>query len=134
MNIKRFSLFAGIAAITLTTFTMAVNAEGMPPFFSKLNITDQQKEQFEDIRNNTEAKIEDILTPEQKRRFQTIKTLRRQLREAREGMNLSEEQRDQMREIHKSAREDMRGILTEEQRQQIRQEMRSRRGKGGLGR
>ncbi|NEQ86836.1 MAG: hypothetical protein F6K26_44345, partial [Moorea sp. SIO2I5] len=105
-----------------------------PPFLSNLNITDQQKEQFENIRNNTDAKIEDILTPEQQRRFQTIKTLRRQLQEAREGMNLSQEQRDQMREIRKSAREEMKGILTEEQRQQIRQEMRSRRGNRKFGR
>ncbi|NEP27108.1 MULTISPECIES: Spy/CpxP family protein refolding chaperone [Moorena] len=132
MNIKRFSLLAGIAAITLTSFPMAVNAEELPPFLSNLNITDQQKEQFEDIINNTDSKIEDILTPDQQRRFETIKVLRRQLRDAREGLNLSEEQLKQMQDINRSARYEMRGILTEEQRQQIRQEIGAFRGKGPL--
>ncbi|NEQ62967.1 MAG: hypothetical protein F6K53_38630 [Moorea sp. SIO4A1] len=132
MNIKRFSLLAGIAAITLTSFPMAVNAQELPPFLSNLNITDQQKEQFEDIINNTDSKIEDILTPDQQRRFQTIKVLRRQLRDAREGLNLSEEQLKQMQDINRSARYEMRGILTEEQRQQIRQEIGAFRGKGPL--
>ncbi|NEO43979.1 MAG: hypothetical protein F6K55_07515 [Moorea sp. SIO4A3] len=132
MNIKRFSLLAGIAAITLTSFPMAVNAEELPPFLSNLNITDQQKEQFEDIINNTDSKIEDILTPDQQRRFETIKVLRRQLRDAREGLNLSEEQLKQMQDINRSARFEMRGILTEEQRQQIRQEIGAFRGKGPL--
>ncbi|AOW98254.1 hypothetical protein BJP34_01280 [Moorena producens PAL-8-15-08-1] len=132
MNIKRFSLLAGIAAITLTSFPMAVNAQELPPFLSNLNITDQQKEQFEDIINNTDSKIEDILTPDQQRRFQTIKVLRRQLKDAREGLNLSEEQLKQMQDINRSARFEMRGILTEEQRQQIRQEIGAFRGKGPL--
>ncbi|NEO13293.1 MULTISPECIES: hypothetical protein [unclassified Moorena] len=132
MNIKRFSLLAGIAAITLTSFPMAVNAQELPPFLSNLNITDQQKEQFEDIINNTDSKIEDILTPDQQRRFETIKVLRRQLRDAREGLNLSEEQLKQMQDINRSARYEMRGILTEEQRQQIRQEIGAFRGKGPL--
>ncbi|NEO78492.1 hypothetical protein [Moorena sp. SIO4G3] len=132
MNIKRFSLLAGIAAITLTSFPMAVNAQELPPFLSNLNITDQQKEQFEDIINNTDSKIEDILTPDQQRRFQTIKVLRRQLKDAREGLNLSEEQLKQMQDINRSARYEMRGILTEEQRQQIRQEIGAFRGKGPL--
>ncbi|NEO62557.1 MAG: hypothetical protein F6J98_19820, partial [Moorea sp. SIO4G2] len=119
-------------AITLTSFPMAVNAQELPPFLSNLNITDQQKEQFEDIINNTDSKIEDILTPDQQRRFETIKVLRRQLRDAREGLNLSEEQLKQMQDINRSARYEMRGILTEEQRQQIRQEIGAFRGKGPL--
>ncbi len=131
MNIKRFSLLAGIAAITLTSFPMAVNAQELPPFLSNLNITDQQKDQFEDIINNTDSKIEDILTPQQKRQYRTIKVLRRQLREAREGLNLSQDQLNQMQNINRSARLEMRGILTDEQRQQIRQEIGGAfRGKG----
>lgn len=130
MNIKRFSLLAGIAAITLTSFPMAVNAQELPQFISNLNLTEQQKDQFENIINNTDSKIEDILTPDQQRRFQTIKVLRRQLRDAREGLNLSQDQLNQMQNINRSARREMRGILTDEQRQQIRQEIGSRRGKG----
>jgi len=156
MNIKHFSLLAGLAAITLTSFPMAANAHKMHRSFSKLNLTDQQEQQIENIRNNTYSEIEDILTPQQQEQFETIKTLRGQLREAKEAtnlsqeqreeireikksvreemksMNLSQDQRDDIREIKKSAREEMMGILTDEQRQQIRQEMGSRRGKRGF--
>ena len=134
MNIKRFSILAGIAAITLTSFPMAVNAQELHPFISNLNLSEQQKDQFEDIINNTDSKIEDILTPSQQRQYRTIKVLRRQLREARESLNLSQDQKDKMQEILSSSRQDFRGILTDEQRQKIGQEIRSRRGNRRFGR
>ncbi len=141
MKIKFLSLLAGVAAVTLITAPMVVNAQrsnllaqGPHQVFSNLNLTSEQQTQFEQIRNNTDSQIAGILNPGQQQQFQSIKAQRQQLHEAMKALNLTSEQKEQMRSIKQSARQQMGNVLTDEQRQQLRQERQSNLNSEGSGR
>jgi|GEM_PF-451741 len=138
MKIKFLPLLAGVAAVTLITAPMVVNAQrsnllaqGPHKVFSNLNLTAEQQTQFEQIRNNTESQIAGILNPEQQQQFQSVRAQRQQLHEAMKALNLSSEQKEQMRSIKQSAKQQMASVLTDEQRQQLRQERQSNRNANG---
>jgi len=139
MKLKFFSLLAGVAAITLITAPLVVNAQrsnllAQRPLqvLSNLDLTSEQQSQLDQIRNNADSQIAAILNPGQQQQFQSIQAQREQLHESMKAMNLTSEQKEQMRSIKQSAKQQMAGILTDAQRQQLRQE-RQNAGGGGKG-
>ncbi|HBB31878.1 MAG TPA: hypothetical protein DDZ80_26365 [Cyanobacteria bacterium UBA8803] len=138
MKIKLLPLLAGIAAMALTAIPMIVKAQpanlpvlpGLQEVISNLNLTEEQQAQFAQIRSETQAKLENVLTAQQKNTLQAAIAQGKPLRQAMASLNLTPEQKTEIRSILQSARQQGRDIVTEEQRQQLRQEMQSRRGQG----
>ena len=160
MKLKTLSLLAGTLALTLTATPFAVQAQQNPSSpqprqewqkkgqFQKLNLTTEQKAKIKEIRNNTRAQIETVLTTEQKNQLKSKKDERKaqrqqgqqgqeQRREGRgqkgdifDSLNLTETQKNQIKQIKESSKQQIDAVLTPQQQEQIKQrreEMRSRR-------
>jgi len=153
MKLKNLSLIAAAIALSLTAVPFAVNAQINPQtptqvkpvrekgLFQRLGLSEQQKNQMQEIRRNSRTKMEAILTPEQLQQLQAAKQERQgQPRQQRgqgqrskmgfASLNLTEEQKTKMREIRESEKNQIQAILTPEQQQQLKQfqeNMRSRR-------
>ncbi|WP_341527657.1 Spy/CpxP family protein refolding chaperone [Nostoc sp. UHCC 0302] len=89
---------------------------------SGLNLTDAQKTQMKQIREQSQTKILALLSPEQQEEYKSAtqgrdKTSWRALR----SLNLSTEQKQQVRQILRDQRQQTQAILTPEQRAQIKQ-------------
>ena len=124
MKRRSLGLLFGIAATILFANPLKVDAHP-----KNLNLTPEQKTQWEEIRTQTKTQIQNILTPEQQQQFQTLTSQGQRRRGAMKELNLSNEQKTQMREIMESSREQMANILTEEQLEQFRQQRQMRRQK-----
>lgn len=121
MKRRYFPLLFGIAATILISNPLKVYAHP-----ENLNLTPEQKSQWEQIREQTKTQIQSILTPEQQQQFQTLDSQGQRRRGMMKELNLSDEQKTQMRKIMESSREQMANILTEEQREQFRQQRQAR--------
>ncbi|MDJ0677640.1 MAG: P pilus assembly/Cpx signaling pathway, periplasmic inhibitor/zinc-resistance associated protein [Calothrix sp. MO_167.B42] len=129
MQFTKISLIAGTIALTLVITPLTVKAETnisspqivaqIPqlPFLERLGLTESQKAQFAEIRQNTRAEIKNILTPQQQEQFQTITANMDRRMEAFRALNLSDEQKNQVWNILQSTKSQAREILTPEQRQ-----------------
>ena len=123
---KRCSLALLFGIIATILFANPLRVLAQP---ESLNLTPEQKTQWEEIRVETKAQIQNILTPEQQEQFETLTSQGQRGRKAIKQLNLSEEQKTQMREIMQSSRQQMANILTEEQLEQLRQQRQMRRPK-----
>ncbi|MEA5616304.1 P pilus assembly/Cpx signaling pathway, periplasmic inhibitor/zinc-resistance associated protein [Cronbergia sp. UHCC 0137] len=159
MKFKTLSLIAGAIALTLTAtpFTVQAQTNFSAPIqiaqgkggWNKLGLTDAQKAQMQEIRRNTKAQIEQVLTSEQKAKLKAMMQERKAQRQnggegQRQGrkrgdvfaaLNLTETQKSQMRQIRESAKQQRDAVLTPAQKQQmeqLKQEARSRRQQGNL--
>lgn len=133
MKIKFLSLLAGVSAAIVSFSPMAASAEGFRNRFSELNLTPQQQAEIEQIQENAKSQMQNLLTPEQRQQFETLRQQGRQKGKGLRQMNLSAEQREQMRSLRQSSREQIRNVLTPEQQDQLRQKMEARRGRGRSG-
>ena len=124
MKHRSLAILFGITAIILFANPLKVLARP-----ENLNLTPEQKTQWEEIRAQTKAEIQNILTPEQHEQFQTLTSQGERGRKAMKQLNLSEEQKTQLREIMQSSRQEMANILTEEQLEKFRQQRQMRRQK-----
>jgi periplasmic protein CpxP/Spy len=139
MKLKSLSLIAGAIALTLTAipFTVKAQTASSSPLivaqtpkkergpWQNLGLTDAQKAQMQSIRRDTRAKIEAILTPEQKAKLAAAKQAR-QGQDQRPGkgwveLNLTEAQKTQMRQIKESSKQQMQAILTPEQQVKLKE-------------
>jgi periplasmic protein CpxP/Spy len=151
MQLQKLSLIAGAFALSLTAMPFAVKAETISSSpiqiaqtptqaprkgegkFNRLGLTDAQKAQMAEIRRETKAQMEAILTPQQREQLQTARQNRQGKRQVWRNLNLTDAQRNQMRQIMQTQKSKMEAILTSEQRQRLeefrqnRQNMRSRR-------
>jgi periplasmic protein CpxP/Spy len=152
MNLKNLSLIAGAIALSLSATPFVVNAQNISQTptqvksdrngpFERLGLTDAQKTQIKDIRSNSRAQMEAILTSEQKQQLEAAKQAHQgQPRQERgqgqrpkrgfASLNLTEEQKTKMREIRESEKNQIQAILTPEQQQKFQEfqdNMRSRR-------
>jgi Spy/CpxP family protein refolding chaperone len=114
---------------------------------NKLNLTDDQKAKFKQIRESTRAQIEAVLTDDQKAKLQSLKEQRQAMRQQRQAarqqgqstkqpgqrgkgmwstLNLTDDQKAKIREIRQASRKQMEAVLTAEQLQQF-QQMRQQR-------
>lgn len=98
---------------------------------NKLNLTDAQKAQMQQIRETTKARMLEVLTDDQKAQLEAARQQGQKGKQVFESLNLTEAQQQQMRAIKDEAYQQKLGILNEEQRQmmeQKRQQWEQRRG------
>lgn len=146
MQLKKLSILASVVVIGLSATPFAVKAEAHKSnsllvaqeqpakaprerFGDKLGLNDSQKAQIEAIMKDTRAKMDAVLTPEQR----ALKESARQNRQAgqrgeRKPLNLTQDQKNQIKQIRESSKSQIQSILTPEQKQkweQMRQQKRS---------
>jgi len=138
LNIKLLPLLAGAVSLSLAAATAVpafaqANTPAAPTERSQfrkqniLNLTPEQREKMQQIRQSSRAQIDKILTAEQKARLNAARKNGENPRQVFASLNLTAAQRSQMQEIKRSSREQMDAILTPEQRQQLQQYKQQRR-------
>ncbi|BAZ39959.1 hypothetical protein NIES4101_59160 [Calothrix sp. NIES-4101] len=150
MNTKNLSIVAGLFAFSLSAIPFAANAnvftsrsdsqifaQAQPvkknkkayfeKFAQELGLTDSQKSQLAQIRQNTKAEIDKVLTPEQRQQRQAASQNREGRRNRKAQLNLSDAQKAQIKQIMQSSKAQMDEVLTPEQKQKLEQ-LRQNRG------
>lgn len=144
MKLKNLSLIAAAFALSLTATPFAVNAQQNPETptqvkpqrgngaFERLGLSEEQKTKMKEIRQNTRAQMQAVLTPEQQQQLQAAMQARQgqpgqprgQGERPKKGwasLNLTPEQQTRMREIKESEKSQIQAILTPAQQQQLQQ-------------
>lgn len=144
MKRKTLSFIAAAFALTLTATPFVAQAQQTSPSgqpgqgyaekgpWKKLGLTDAQKAKMQEIKRNTRAEMDKVLTTEQKEQLKAAMQERRGQRSQGEGrgkwkkdvftsLNLTEAQKTQMRQIKESSRKQMEAVLTPAQREQLKQ-------------
>ncbi|MEA5569842.1 P pilus assembly/Cpx signaling pathway, periplasmic inhibitor/zinc-resistance associated protein [Calothrix sp. UHCC 0171] len=152
MKTKNLSIVAGLFAFSLSAIPFAANAnvfnfrsrsdsqtvaQAQPvkknkkayseKFAQELGLTDSQKSQLAQIRQNTKAEIDKVLTPEQRQQRQAAYQNREGRRNGKAKLNLSDAQKAQIKQIMQSSKAQMDSVLTPEQKQKLEQ-LRQNRG------
>jgi protein CpxP len=93
---------------------------------SDINLTDAQKAQMKQIREQTQTKILGILSSDQQQQFKTATQGKHgaSMRELK-SLNLSDTQKQQVRDIMTAQRQQINAILTPEQQAKMKQHRRS---------
>lgn len=169
MKIKLMSLLTGavVLGFAATPFVVkAVTPSSAPQILAQartgqsrlgdLNLTQSQKDQMRRIHERTQEKIKAVLTPEQRRQYESAMENRsfgrfnsngsgnlsargqgqggRRFNNPMASLNLSQDQQNQIRQIKRTAREQMNSVLTDAQRAQLQQNRPSRmRNSGNFG-
>jgi len=138
MKLKLMPMLVGAIALTLAATPLAVKAQANTSGqstvaqgqkqgrWAALNLTQEQKDQMAQIRQQTRSQIDALLTQEQRDKFKAAMESNQGRRAAMAAMNLSDAQKTQMRAIKESAKSKVDAILTQEQRQQLQQMRQSR--------
>lgn len=130
MKLTLVPALAGALALTVAAAPLAVKAEPKQsnsapeqvqnqPKPVGVELTQQQKSQMNEIRRDTRARIEKLLTPQQREQFKAAVQSRQGGQTAFAAMKLSPEQQNQLQGILQSAQSRAEAILTPEQRQQL---------------
>lgn len=139
MKLKLVPALAGALALTVVAAPLAVQAEPKqsnqpaqpqvqtPTKPVGVELTQQQKSQMNEIRRDTRARIEKLLTPQQQEQFKAALQSRQGGQAAFAAMKLSPEQQTQLQGILQSAQSRAEAILTPEQRQQLQQNFQQQR-------
>ena len=138
MKLKLLPALAGALAFAVIAAPLAVKAQlrqsNQPapqvpnqPKPLGVELTQQQKTQMNEIRRDTRARIEKLLTPQQQEQFKTALQSRQGGQAAFAAMKLSPEQQNQLQGILQSAQARAEAILTPEQRQQLQQNFQQQR-------
>ena len=143
MNLKRISLIlatvltvgtAGAAFANVQTSSnnsvVISRAKGQGKL-QRLNLTEEQKTQMQQIKQSARAEMQKILTPEQLEKLQAAKANGQKKRGVWRSLNLSDEQKAELKKIRQSKKSQMEAILTDEQKQQwqeMRENYKNRRG------
>ncbi|MEA5596315.1 P pilus assembly/Cpx signaling pathway, periplasmic inhibitor/zinc-resistance associated protein [Rivularia sp. UHCC 0363] len=141
MKLKKLSFLAGAIALTLTAIPFAAQADISPSSpvivaqgkkeggWKKLNLTDAQKAQMQEIKKSSRAEMERILTPEQLQKLQAAKTSGEKKGGVWKSLNLTDAQKAELKKVRESQKAQFEAILTPEQKAQIQQmkEMRQNR-------
>ena len=89
---------------------------------SDLNLTDAQKAQMKQIREQTQAKIVALLSSDQQKQFKATNQGRHESpMKGLRSLNLSAEQKQQVKEILNTQRQQFQAILTPEQQAKMKQ-------------
>jgi protein CpxP len=98
----------------------------MQTLVEELDLTEAQQTQIEQIKQDTQADIQAVLTDEQEAQIRDALADGMLMQTMRE-LDLSPTQRSDIREILRSSWDEMSALLTPEQQQQVRQFMRNQR-------
>lgn len=93
------------SAIFTLALPLAANACG-----NKENLTQAQRTQLEQVKNNARSQVETVLTPQQQGQFQNAVEDGQKMRSAVASLNLSQEQQTQISEIMQVTKEQKRAI------------------------
>ncbi len=110
------------ASPLIPTFTKAAVAdtvnthEGGRGFMQQLNLSDTQKAQIRQYRQDAKQKMEAILTADQKAEFQQARQ-----NHTKPNLNLSDDQKAQLKAIHEETEANIQSVLTPDQQQQFQQ-------------
>lgn len=137
MKLRFIPMLAGAIALTLAAAPFVANAQAITPpsqrlllaqgkedgkgKWEQLNLTQQQQDQLAQIRQQTRAQIEALLTPEQRQQYQALRENNQGRRGGLRSLNLTEEQRTQVRQIMESSKSQSQAVLTPEQQAQLEQ-------------
>ncbi|MEM6754583.1 MAG: hypothetical protein AAF630_16625 [Cyanobacteria bacterium P01_C01_bin.38] len=96
-----------LAASTIFTLALplAANACG-----DKKNLTQAQRTQIEQVKNNARSQVEAVLTPQQQDEWKSAVEDGQKMRSAVASLNLSQEQQTQINEIMTVSKEQKRAI------------------------
>ena len=131
MKLKLTPMLAGAIALTVAAAPLAVKAQPNQPNqrvpgqaqngsqMGGVKLNQQQQNQLAQIRRDTRAQIDAILTPKQREQFKVAMQSPQGRRAAFTAMKLSDDQKSQMQAIIQSAQSRAEAILTPQQRQQI---------------
>jgi periplasmic protein CpxP/Spy len=134
MKLKNFSLIVGAIAISLTATPFAVKAEttnqiaqtprqapAQAPANDPIQLTPPQVAKIDQIRAQTRAQIEAILTPKQLETLKTALGNRQGVNSAFAAMNLSADQQNRMRQVIQTSQQQIANVLTPAQKERLRQ-------------
>jgi Spy/CpxP family protein refolding chaperone len=94
----------------------------------QLSLTPEQKTKMAQLRQSTRTQIEQILTPEQRQKFQQIETQRQVRHQAGEKMNLTPDQKLKLKALRQANRQQFQAILTPAQQAQLKEDRNDDRG------
>ena len=98
--------------------------------FKRLNLTEDQKAQMQQIKQSARAQMQEILTPEQLQKLEAAKASGEKKRGVFRTLNLTDAQKAEMKEVRESKKAQFEAILTDEQRatwQEMKQNRQNRR-------
>ena len=95
--------------------------------WSKLNLTDAQKQQMRQIEQDTKKQIEGVYRPDQLAKLQAAKSQRQQeqrinRRDLMQSLNLDEGQKARIKQIREAQKAKMEGILNDDQKKLLEQQ------------
>lgn len=133
MKFNLTALLLSALALTFTATPLLVQAQDtqqaparMKRGFAELNLTETQQAAIQQIRQDTRAKMQQLLTPEQVSLLEQAKGQNGNRRAAKAALNLTEAQKTEMKALKQSAREQIKAVLTPEQQEQLRQKWEQR--------
>lgn len=106
MKSKLLPILATSAALTFVFPTSAFAGNQA----KKANLTEAQKTQLEQVKNNARSEIEAVLTAEQQTELQNALDNGQKMKAAVRNLNLSSEQQSQLDRIMQSAKQQKRAI------------------------
>ena len=113
-------------ALILTQFPALSQPQGKGPLWETLDLSPEQQQQWEQLRQERQAQFIEILTEDQQQQLEDLRQtgvgpgVRRLL-------NLTEEQKQALRQIRDSTKGELESILTPEQQQQLSSQREERR-------
>ena len=128
MKHKLIALMAGgmmLATPFLTGIAQAKPALDQLPILSGVEFTEQQTNEFNQLRSQTRSQLERTITPEQRSQLFAALQSGKGIREAIAAMNLSPEQKTQLRQVFQSTRQQVSSTLTPQQKRQLMQNLRN---------
>lgn len=133
MKFNLTALLLSALALTCTATPLLVQAQTSEQAparakrgFAELNLTETQQAAIKQIRQDTRAKMQQILTPEQVSLLAQTKSQSGNRRAAKAALNLTEAQKAEMKALKRATREQIKAVLTPAQQEQLRQKMQQR--------
>lgn len=140
LNAKAVILMAiaGLSVTTLVSLPLVAQAQATrEPVFpeaherleelaNELELTEEQRSQFQQLREERRAELDAIITPEQQQAFREAIANGATFRDAMQTVNLSDQQRQDIYTLLESARDEARDILIPAQQEELQIILRSR--------
>ncbi|MEL6462124.1 MAG: P pilus assembly/Cpx signaling pathway, periplasmic inhibitor/zinc-resistance associated protein [Cyanobacteria bacterium J06636_27] len=141
MKLNKLSFLAGAFALTLTAIPFAAQAQmnsssptviaqgrkqGM---WKKLNLSEDQQAQLQEIKKSAKAQMREVLTPEQLQKLEAAKASGQKKRGVWRSLNLTDAQKAELKEIRQSKKAQINAILTDEQKAQLQEMKQNRRNR-----
>lgn len=142
MKLNKLSFLVGAVALTLTAipFTAEADTSSSSPIVvaqrqkrggwkNKLNLTENQKAQMQEIKKDARAEMREVLTPDQLQKLEAAKASGQKKRGVWRSLNLSDTQKAELKKIRQSKKARFEEILTEEQKAQLEEMKQNRRNR-----